>query len=120
MSLMSGDSREYLSADSISQVDANCEGLKDLISVEYLNTINCSGLPNHIIVLKVGCMVMLLRNIDQSSELCNGTRLIVTTLGKHVIEAKTIYGLNAGTKVYIPRMLMSPSDNTKFPIAFER
>ena len=33
MSLMSGDSREYLSADSYSWVDVNVEGLNELISV---------------------------------------------------------------------------------------
>ena len=65
-------------------------------------------------------MVMLLRNIDQANELCNGTRLIVTTLGKHFIEAETISGMNPDTKVFRPRMLLSPSDNTKFPVPFER
>ena len=102
---MPDESHEYLSVDSISKVDANYDGLSELIYVEYLNTINCSGLPNHIIVMKVVCMVMLLRNIDQANELCNGTRLIVTTLGKHFIEAKTIFGMNPDTKVFRPRML---------------
>ncbi|XP_058726903.1 uncharacterized protein LOC131598304 [Vicia villosa] len=41
--------------------------------------------------------------------LCNGTRLIVTKLGTHVIEASIIAGKNCGNQVYIPRMDMSPS-----------
>ena len=61
-------------------------------------------------------MVMLLRNIDQANELCNGTRLIVTILGKHFIEAETISGMNPDTKVFRQKMLLSPSDNTKFPV----
>ncbi|KAL6569662.1 hypothetical protein OROMI_014176 [Orobanche minor] len=120
MSLMPGNCKEYLSADSISQDDSDIGRLNDVFSVEFLNTIKCSGLPNHRIVLKVGCMVMLLRNIDPSMELCNGTRLIVKKLAQNVIEAETITGKNRGQRVLIPRMIMSPSDVTKFPIEFDR
>ncbi|KAL6546271.1 hypothetical protein OROMI_021992 [Orobanche minor] len=59
-------------------------------------------------------------NIDQSVELYNGTRLIVTAIGKHIIEDKTIHEKNTGVKVFIPRMVLSPSDITKFPIRFQR
>jgi len=31
---------------------------------------------------------MLLRNRDQSEGLCNGTRLIITRMAEHVLEAK--------------------------------
>jgi len=54
---------------------------------------------------------MLLRNLDQAEGLCNGTRLIVTRLANHVIEAKIITGKNIGNHVYIPRMSMSPSES---------
>ncbi|XP_058770416.1 uncharacterized protein LOC131644042 [Vicia villosa] len=52
-----------------------------------------------------------MRNIDQSEGLCNGTRLIVTKLGTHVIEASIIAGKNCGNRVYIPQMDMSPSQS---------
>ncbi|XP_074300822.1 uncharacterized protein LOC141632146 [Silene latifolia] len=67
----------YLSSDEVSNNDRGM-GDPDLHSTKYLNSIKCSGLPNHQLKLKVGVMVMLLRNIDQSRGLCNGTRLIVT------------------------------------------
>ena len=54
---------------------------------------------------------MLLRNLDQTQDLCNGTRLVVTRLAKHVIAAKIISGKNVGHDVYIPRMSMSPSQS---------
>ncbi|XP_057247045.1 uncharacterized protein LOC130589639 [Beta vulgaris subsp. vulgaris] len=92
----------------------------EIYSTEFLNTIKCSGLPNHSIRLKVGAPVMLQRNIDQTSGLCNGTRLVVNHLGNRVIEATVISGSNVGAKVFIPRMKLTPSDSTKFPIRFQR
>jgi len=54
---------------------------------------------------------MLLRNMDQSEGLCNGTRLIVTRLANHVNEARIISGKNIGNLIYIPRMSLSPSQS---------
>jgi len=52
-----------------------------------------------------------LRNFDQSKGLYNGSKLIVIKLVKHVISAKIITEKNKGTKIYIPRMSMSPSQS---------
>jgi ATP-dependent DNA helicase PIF1 len=54
---------------------------------------------------------MLLRNLDQTEGLCNGTRLTVTKLEDHVIEAKIITGKNIGQRYYIPRIPMTPSQS---------
>ncbi|XP_074303460.1 uncharacterized protein LOC141637940 [Silene latifolia] len=80
----------YFISDEVSKDETNI-GVRDLYSTEFLNSIKCSGLPNHELKLKVGAIVMLLRNIDQSRGLCNGTRLIVTDLGSRVIRATTDY-----------------------------
>ena len=120
MSKLPGDVTEYMSSDSICPDEGDTVDRDNVYSVEHLNTIRASGLPNHLIRLKVGCPIMLLRNIDQPAELCNGTRLIVTKLTPHIIEAQMMSGKNAGSRVYIPRMLLSPSDITKFPIRFQR
>lgn len=60
---------------------------------------------------------MLLRNIDQSSGMCNGTRLVITQLGAYVLEAKVIFGNNVSQKVSIPRLSLYLSDN-KIPFKF--
>lgn len=62
---------------------------------------------------------MLLRNIDQSKGLCNGTRLQVVRMAPHVIEAKIISGSNVNDVVYIPRMKITPSD-IRIPFKFQR
>ncbi|XP_073022258.1 uncharacterized protein [Primulina eburnea] len=76
------EGRLYLSSDTTCQSDRNVDLLNDLHTPEFLNGIRCSGVPNHELNLKVGNPVMLLRNIDHSLGLCNGTRLIVTRLVK--------------------------------------
>ncbi|XP_074304676.1 uncharacterized protein LOC141639454 [Silene latifolia] len=70
--------------------------------------------------LKVGVILMLLRNIDQSCGLCNGTRLIVTDLGSRVIRATVLSGSHEGDKVHIARITLTPSDSSKFPVQFDR
>jgi ATP-dependent DNA helicase PIF1 len=44
---------------------------------EFLNSLTPNGLPPHVLKLKLGCPVILLRNIDPTNGLCNGTRLVV-------------------------------------------
>ncbi|XP_074278949.1 uncharacterized protein LOC141602719 [Silene latifolia] len=121
LSQMEGDGKVYLSSDSISKAEGYASHQEELYSTEFLNSIRCSGLPNHEITLKIGVPIMLMRNLDQSAGLCNGTRLVVTQLGNHIIEAKALYrGTNIGHKVFIPRMSLSPSDSSSLPVKFQR
>ncbi|CAH9070723.1 unnamed protein product [Cuscuta europaea] len=117
---MNGDElRTYLSSDSPCKSDANVDFLIDLHTPEFLNGIRASGVPNHKLHLKVGTPVMLIRNIDHSMGLCNGTRMVITRLGNHVLEAKVLTGISAGEKVLIPRMTLTPSD-VRLPFKFQR
>jgi ATP-dependent DNA helicase PIF1 len=82
--------------------------------VEFLNTLQFSGIANHKMELKVGVPILLLHNFNQSIGLYNGMRLIVKKLGQRVIEAEIITGNNVGKHVFIPRIIMSPSE-TNWP-----
>jgi len=119
LDLMPGEEKTYLSYDYPLTQNSNGDSVNDVHIPEFLNTINASGLPHHKIRLKIGVPVMLLRNIDQKLGLCNGTRLIITRMGKFVLEAKVISGSNIGEKVLIPRLSLSSSD-VKIPFKFER
>ncbi|XP_016172903.1 uncharacterized protein LOC107615342 [Arachis ipaensis] len=112
MAIIPGGEKLYLSSDSICMDEGNMESQLDIYSPELLNSINCSGLPPHKLILKVGVPVMLLRNIDKSSGLCNGTRLQVRKLGNHVIEYEVLTGNNVGHIALIPRMNMVPTNET--------
>ncbi|KAL0745140.1 hypothetical protein Bca101_100997 [Brassica carinata] len=90
-----------------------------MVYTQYLNSIKVSGLPNHVLKLKIGTPIMLLRNIDPIGGLCNGRRLLVTQIAKHVIQARLITGNNVGEKVLIPRMFVSPPEG-RFPFRMRR
>ena len=53
---------------------------------------------------------MLLRNINQSSRLCNRTRLIVEESRNNVIRAIVVTSNKIGEKIYIFWMKLIPSD----------
>uniref|UniRef100_A0A0R0FEF0 DNA helicase Pif1-like 2B domain-containing protein n=1 Tax=Glycine max TaxID=3847 RepID=A0A0R0FEF0_SOYBN len=75
LSLVPGGEKEYLSLDMIYKSNAADNQAWKALTPKFLNSLGTSGLPNHKIKLKVGSLIMLLRNIDQSEGLCNGTRL---------------------------------------------
>ncbi len=93
--------------------------MDSLYPVEFLHTLQFSGIANHEVELKVGVPILLLCNLNQLIGLCNGTRLIVKRLGQRVIEAEIIIGNNVDECVFIPRIIMSPS-RTDWPFVLRR
>ena len=68
-----GDGDKFRSSDTL---DNNDDLLR--FNSEYLNTLNPNGFPQHILNLKKGMPLMLLRNLNPRQGLCNGTRLMRT------------------------------------------
>ena len=119
LDLLPGEEKTYLSYDSPYSKNIDENSFDDIHTPEFLNTITTSGLPNHKLRLKVGVPVILLRNIDQKLGLYNGTRLVITRMGKLVLEGKVIPSSNIGEKVFIPRLSLTPSD-VRIPFKFQR
>ncbi|GBP77145.1 hypothetical protein EVAR_38723_1 [Eumeta japonica] len=59
--------------------------------IEFLNSLDVPGLLPHNLRLKVGSVVIMLRNINQP-KLCNGTRSVVRKLMNNVIYATILKG----------------------------
>ena len=75
---------------------------------EFLNTLTPNGLPPHVLKPKIGCLVILLRNIDPANGLCNGTRLIIRGFQKNTIDAKIVLGQHAGKRVFSASNTLMP------------
>ncbi|KAK4509476.1 uncharacterized protein ATC70_007828 [Mucor velutinosus] len=90
------------------------------VPLELLNSIESGSLPPHELVLRVGSPIMILRNLDPSAGLCNGTRLIVKSLGVRIIEATIATGPKAGDVVYTPRTKFITEANGRIPFDFSR
>ena len=87
---------------------------------EFLNTLTPNGLPPHMLKLKIGCPIILLRNIDPANGLCNRTRLVVRGFAKNSINAEIVLSQHAGKRVFLPRIPLCPSDDEMFPFQFKR
>ncbi|KAD5508647.1 hypothetical protein E3N88_16350 [Mikania micrantha] len=109
----------YLSTDSITPRTGDRGDTEMLYPPDYLNQLNFSGIPSHQLNLKVNSPVILMRNLNQTCGLCNGTRLLISQLLPKVIEATIITGNAIGQRVYIPRIAFIHNDK-ELPFVFRR
>lgn len=103
--------------DSIDRID---EENKEHVTADILNTFNFSGFPHHSITLKVGCLVVLLRNLNLATGLCNGTRLLVTAISAHALQCLILNGAKSGVSISLPMMALHHPGNEAAPISFYR
>ncbi|KAG5563862.1 hypothetical protein RHGRI_000157 [Rhododendron griersonianum] len=87
---------------------------------EFLNTLTPNGLPPHELVLKVNSPIMLLRNLNPSVGLCNGTRMVCKGFERNVIHAEITLGQHAGKQVLLNRIPLFPAENDSYPFQFKR
>ncbi|GBM46501.1 hypothetical protein AVEN_66190-1 [Araneus ventricosus] len=113
LEFMTGNETVYKAVDMIMSEDP-----QDQLTFpeEFLNSLTPTGLPPYELKLKIGCIIMLLRNLAPSEGLCNGTCLIITKLQQNIIQAKSI----DGTEMFlIPQIPLIPSQ-TNMPFKFKR
>ncbi|XP_059638985.1 uncharacterized protein LOC132281285 [Cornus florida] len=87
---------------------------------DFLNSLTPNGLPPYKLTLKVDCPIMLLRNLDPTNGLCNGTRLICRGTKANVINAEISHGQHARKQVLILRIPLCPAENEATPFHFTR
>ncbi len=107
---MPTDERLYLSADTVER-EAGADADMDITpySVEFLRSLKASGLPPGELHVKIGCPLILLRNLDHTRGLCNGTRMVLLRMTNRVLEVRLIGGDHDGEIALIPRIGLNPS-----------
>lgn len=117
--MVPGEVKEYLSCDTISKSSEHIPDFDLLYPTEFLNSISANNFPAHKLALKKGVTVMLLRNLNQSMGLCNGTRLLALSLGQRLLECQILTGTNIGDRVFIPRIALTTT-SPKWPFTLQR
>jgi hypothetical protein len=105
-------------SSSSSTLDQETNNL--IYPTEWLWEQTPSGLPPHILNLKEGAIVMLLRNLHVRNGLCNGTRMIVKKCRENYITCKLICGPRKGELVNLTRQDITSDAESELPIALKR
>ena len=79
-----GETQTYLSIDSYMDPDD-----ASYVGTEVLNNIEMSGMPEHQLLLKIGAIIILIRNLHVHMKDVNSTRDIITALSSNLITAKS-------------------------------
>ncbi|XP_012837726.1 PREDICTED: uncharacterized protein LOC105958267 [Erythranthe guttata] len=114
ISLFPGEGRSFHSYDEA------IDDVNNYYEEEFLNSLSPNGLPPHKLLLKINCPIILLRNLDPSNGLCNGTRMVCRNFKDNVIDAEIVFGQHSGKHVFIPRIPLSPAENEGYPFKFKR
>lgn len=93
-----GENHEFFSEDSADYGDDDGHEM----SVKSLQQLECAGLLLSKLHLKLSAPVMLLRNLDQTSGLNNGSRLILTRIGQYSLEGRLLGGDHDGELRIVP------------------
>ena len=105
-----GEPIEYRSLDSVLE-----ESQAVHFPVEFLNSLEVSGFPSHLLSLKLAAPIIILRSLDPP-RVTNGTRCVITKLSADTIEARISHGRYVGYDIIIP---LIPSNST-LPFEFRR
>ncbi|CAI0444217.1 unnamed protein product [Linum tenue] len=114
-----GQSKTYYSLDSIEDDSPNIASLKEEYPTEFLNKLSFNGVQEHEIQLKVRTPVILLRNLNPKIGLTNGTKIMITHLGKNVIRGKIIDGTHDKDLVVIPTIVLNVTEH-RWPFILKR
>ena len=85
--------------------------------MEFLNSIETSGLPPHQLRLCKGTVLMVVRNYAPFLGVCNGTRAMVRELGRRLLKVLILTTPKHDNKLHLPRMRCDSAEDTDLPVA---
>ena len=116
--VLDGDLRVYWSFDQ-QMTDENEEELD--IPIESIHNELPNGFPPHELKLKLGTIVMILRNLSSYNGIVNGTRGIVTGLHDDLLQLLIVSGKMKGRYLLLNRFeFVHDSSDERFALRFRR
>ncbi|XP_062104302.1 uncharacterized protein LOC133815480 [Humulus lupulus] len=100
--------------------DENIDSTEQKIEEDFLHSYTPSGFPPHQLLLKLNCPITLLRNINPSEGLCNGTQLLCRRFSSNLVDAEIVSGQYSGKRVFLPRIPFTPIENQQNLFPFKR
>ena len=107
-----GDTVTYQSIDTVRHEENSV-----IYPTEVLNSLKPSGLPPHLLQVKIGVPLIVLRNL--SPGIANGTRLILVKAMERCLETIIATGPLKGQQFFLPKIPLIPSD-AAIPFQFSR
>ncbi|CAN1808003.1 ATP-dependent DNA helicase PIF1, partial [Linum perenne] len=86
----SGEEMCYYNYDSIQSDCVNSYAAEGEFPLKLSNSLQIGNFPDHQLRLKVGVLIILLRNLNQTTGLCNDTRIVIRTLGTWFIKGLSL------------------------------
>ena len=97
--------RVYTSIDTTETTNDNHD-INEAILTEYLNTLNPANLPFRELRLRKYTVIMLIKNLNISEGLCNGTRLLILELRNNLLKCEILTGDKKGEIVFLNRITL--------------
>ena len=100
------------SADTVRNEDGSDNINDNLYPTELLNSLNIQGFPLCKLGRKINASLILLRNFDINSGLCNGTTLQILSINHKVVKVKITNESYIGNIGLTPRIDLTPSETS--------
>ena len=117
---MTGDVKIFYSADQVIQESGTDNHHQLLLTPEFLRSVKSTSLPPGELRIKIGCPLILMRNLSPSNGLCNGSRMIVVGISDRVLQVRLIGGEHNDELALIPRITLFPSSMSTFTFKLRR
>jgi ATP-dependent DNA helicase PIF1 len=101
LAYLPGNEYTYTSTDSYLMESPSAHENND-VPIEFLHSLNPSGLPIAHLYLKVGCPIIILYNINPKHGLCIGTCATIVQMSNQPLQLRLLTGDHIGETALIP------------------
>ena len=116
--ILDGELNSYFSFDT---QDSEANDVEIDLPIGHTHTLLPNSYPPQELKLKLGTIVIILRNLSSNEGIVNGTRAIVTNLQKNVIQLQILTGRMKGKLILLPRFeFLHESTDDGISLRFKR